>query len=389
MQTTRSATLLSLILIAAPLRAQEHKPSYADLTLVRNRTWAKQNFLEVRAGAIAGLAGDQDTPRFVEDEFGPQGHVYLRKEGAFGREGRLDAYVGTDGIYAGLTEGNPTTAKGYSRLEIFARQWGHFVREGFYASDDFVPVGLYESRDWRARLSFATQMSPTLKAEIAGFYGQHDFERNSQTDPNFTIPDDYSSYGVTLIFEDNRVQIDRNTLLPYQGYLVTAWITREWNDSERRFGITGRESRLPSAVLRGGAHLEWYLPYTNMLTFIVSGDAGIGPDDDRVWIYTATNKPVGEIFVDGRLDLRFVLSDLFTVTPGVRAQWIQIADQFASSEETELFFGAQVGLRADFSESLALTLDYSYLTNESRRPVSLSRDTLGQHRVFFGFEFRP
>lgn len=382
------ALALGLGVLPPAALAQRHKPSYSDLVLVRNRRWAKPSFIEVRAGAVAGFAGSEDAARLAEDEIGPEGHVYIRQQKAFGRDARFDGYVGTDGAYVGLTEGDPQKTPGYSRLELFGRQWGHFIREGFYTSDDFVVVGSYRATDWRARLSFATRVSDTLRGEISGFYGRNSFDEYSKTDTAFTIPDDYSAYGVTLTVEDNTVQFDRQSLLPYRGYVLTAWITREWNDSDRLFGIVGRESSLPSAVLRGGAHLDWYLPYTNSMTFIATVDGAIAPEDDRIWIYDAS-KPVGEIWVDGRLDLRLLLGGPFTFTPGVRAQWVRIDDQFATTTDDKFFFGAQTALRADFSENFALALEYSFLNNESRRPVSLSNDSLGEHRLWFGFEFRP
>jgi len=385
------STAVSVVLglsLAAPLAAQRHKPSYADLTLVRNRPWANASFLELRGGLAAGFPGNIDAANLADNEYGPEGSVYYHEDHAFGREGRFDGYVGNDGAYAGLTEGDPAVTRGYSRLELFGRQWGHFGREGFYESDDFTLVGSYRSRDWRGRLSFATQAAKTLKGEVGVFYGQNSFDRYSKTADNFTIPDDYSVWGFTMILEDNTLELDRRSALPLKGWILSAWVTREWNDSNKLFGITGRESSLPSSVFRGGAHLEWYSPYTNTTTFVVTADGSIAPEDDRVWIYDPS-KPIGQMWVDGRIDARILLNDTFTLTPGLRGQWIRIFDELATSKDSKVFFGGQVELRADFGESFALILEYSYLSNESRRPVSLSDDTTGQHRLFFGFEFRP
>lgn len=390
-QPVRRALALSFVGLAATstvLAAQYRTPSYKDLTIVRNRPWAKQDFLEFRAGALASQPSGKDEARSAEDALGFDGHVYWRKTQAFGRQGHLDVYAGRDGAYVGLTEGDPTRQAGYSRLELFGRQWGHFVREGFYSSDDFIPVGQYRMRDWRARLSFATQFAETLRGEVGGFYGKNTFSRYKRTATSYSIPENYSVYGVSAIIEDNKLQLDPSSSLPAQGFLLSAWIEREWNSSDKVFGITGRETELPSAVVRGGGHLEWYFPYTNSGTWVLEADVGVAPKDDRVWIYD-TSKPVGQIWVDGRVSYRILLSDTLSLLPGARAQWVQIADEFNMRREKELFFGAQVELRADFSENLAIALEYSFLTNESREPVLFHDDSIGVHRLFLGIEFRP
>ena len=105
--------------------------------------------------------------------------------------------------------------------------------------------------------------------------------------------------------------------------LISLGCSKNLADSERLFGITGNETELPKAVLRGGAHLEWWLPHSANGTFAVVLDGAMSPDDDRLFIYDAA-KPVGQIWVDGRLDYRFLLSDLISVRPGVRAQFALI-----------------------------------------------------------------
>jgi hypothetical protein len=361
--------------------------SYRDMILVRNRPWAEQTFLEVAGGVIGSMPQDKDELRFAESQVSWDGHVMFHEGKFLERDGRLDVYAGKDGAYAGVTEGDPNASRGYSRLEVFGRQWGQFIREGFYQGDDFIPVGVYEHRDWQARLSFATQLSQSLRGEAFTFYGQHKFDPNSQTNPAYTLPDDYSVYGFGAIVEDNTLQISKRTNLPEQGYLLSVWITQEWNDSERLFGITGNESELPKSVLRGGAHLEWWLPHSANGTFAIVVDGAFSPEEDRLFIYDAA-KPVGQIWVDGRLDYRFLLSDLISVRPGVRAQWVRIADEFATGTDDEFFFGAQAELRLDFSANFALTAWYSYLTNQSQPPVNLDEDSLGEHRAYAGFELR-
>lgn len=363
-------------------------PSYKDLTIVRNRPWAKADFLEFRAGATAAFPSGSDDARGAEDALAADGHVYWRKTQAFGRQGRMDTYIGRDGAYWGLTEGDPAGQGGYSRIEVFGRQWGQFVREGFYRSDDFVPVGQYKMRDWRARLSFATRFAQSLRGEIGGFYGRNKFSRYKRTATAYRLPDNYAVYGASALVEDNKLQIDPSSSLPSQGFLLAAWVEREWNTSDNIFGIAGRESALPSAVVRGGGHLEWYFPYTNTGTWIFEADAGVSPKDDRVQIYDAS-KPVGQIWVDARIQYRLLLGSTLSIIPGLRAQWVRITDEFNTKRTDELFFGAQVEVRADFSENLAVAFEYSFLSNESREPVFFHDDTIGVHRFFVGVEFRP
>ena len=76
---------LTFVTLTANLSAQYHAPSYRDLTIVRNRPWAKPEFVEFRAGALAGVPGSKDEARSAEDALGVDGHVYWRKPQAFGR----------------------------------------------------------------------------------------------------------------------------------------------------------------------------------------------------------------------------------------------------------------------------------------------------------------
>ncbi len=386
---SKSGLVLSaLLLCAARITAQGGPPSFEDLIRVRNRRFAKDSFLEVSGGLLGNLGSGTDQTRLREDLYGLDGHVYYRQAQAFGRRGRLDAYVGRDGAYAGLTEGDPKTDKGYSRIELYGRFWGAFEREGFYDGNDFVTTGSYRRRDWRARLSFATTVARGLRGEVGAFYGRNDFDAYSRTPANFKVPGSYKVYGFSLVAEDNKIEIDPQTLLPFRGSLLTLWAEREWNDSSDTFGPLGNRTSLPSTVIRGGGHLEWYFPYSNTGTWILTADGGLTASDDRIRIYDA-GKPIGRLYADLRIDYRILLSDLITLRPGGRLQWIRIDDEFGTTTQSKIFWGVQAELRFDFSESLALRIDYSFLTNESREPVNLGRDVIGGHRFFVGVEFRP
>ncbi len=382
----RSHFFVVAFLLACPparLAAQRSTASFNDLILVRNRPYAENTLLELRLGAAGGIPNNEDESRLAETRASVDGHVYYRQQQAFGRQNRFEVYVGRDGAYVSLTEGDPKVDKGYTRLELFGRQWGNYIREGFYQGNDFVPVGLYESRDWRVRLSLASKFSGSIRAEGMAYYGKNAFKPYSRTNPAFTLPKDYSVYGIETIVEDNTLQLDRQTGLPYQGYILAAWFQIERTTSDDEFGLTGRLSSLPDQVIRGGGHLEWYFPYTNTGTFILTADVGLSPDGDRVVMYEPT-KPLGQWWGDGMFEFRFLLGDIFTITPGVRVQYSRIFDQFAAAAEDKIFFGGQLRVRANLLDQAAFELEYSFLTNESRRPVGLDRDSIGQHRMWFG-----
>lgn len=390
---SRVAPLLGVLafvgFLTPSLSSQEHKPTYNDLTVVRNRRWAKTDFFEVRAGLMGIMPSGEDATRFAEKDYNLQGQAYYRSSKPFGREGRLEVYAGRDGAYASLVDGNPDAPnKGYSRIEIHGRPWGAFQREGFYDGDNFQAVGFYRMKDWRVKASFATNFAKGLKGEAGAFYGHNSFSRSSQTAPGFTIPPGFKVYGFNAHIEDNGIQIDQQSHLPQKGALFSIWIEREWNDNNDAFGTLGNETSLPAAVMRGGGHMEYYAPYTTNGTWVLSADAAMAAEDDRIFINDA-GKPIGKMWVDGRIDYRLLLGDHLTLTPGFRAQWVKVAGQFGTGTDTKFFFGGQVELRYDFAESFALTAEYSYLSNESRSPISFTKDGLGEHRFFIGFEFRP
>ena len=378
----------AILCLALPGIAQHSLPNYRDLTITRHRPWAMKEFLEFRAGLLGSLAEGEDIARFVEDSDGFDGHVFVRKNNVLSNSDRVDAYIGRDGFYASLINGDPVRQPGYTRFEFHGRQWGHFIREGFYQSDKFIPTGFYNAKDWRARILFATTIQEGFKGEFGPFIGNNEFSRNEQTDNNFVIPDDYTTYGVSLRLEENKLSTDPASYLPQKGFLLSLWMDREWNDSNVQFGSLGRRSSLPSVITRGGAHLEYYIPQTQTGTIIINADAAMSPDDDRIQIYDSS-KPIGETFVDIRVDYRILLSDSWSFIPGIRGQWVSVADEFNTSTDSEIFWGVQAALRYDPSSSFAIVAEYSFLTNESREPISIANDSLGEHRFFFGFEWRP
>ncbi|PIE25617.1 MAG: hypothetical protein CSA62_00775 [Planctomycetota bacterium] len=382
------ALLLFASFLSAPALTQGHKPNFYDLTTVRNRTWAKDTWAEVRVGGLMNLPESENKARFTTEETLPFGSVYYRQRSAFGQESRLDGYVGVDGIYGSITEGDPAKDARYSRIEFEAKQWASYHREGFYDGDDFVPTAIYERNYWKGRLSFAMQFTESIKGEAGPFFGQNRFDRNKQTPSGYKLPDGHNAYGFHFRAEDNTLQYDPRTLLPMAGYIATIWGEREWNDSSGDLGFGGRLRELPKSLWRAGAHLELYVPYTHTGAFIFQADGGWCAEDDYLYMHDA-GKPIGEIWVDLRLDYRQLFGSFLSVTPGIRGQWVRLHDEFFGKSKNKFFFGFQLEARVDFSESWGISAEYSYLQNASREAFSVDEDKLGEHRVFVGVEFRP
>ena len=74
--------------------------------------------------------------------------------------------------------------------------------------------------------------------------------------------------------------------------------------------------------------------------------------------------------------------------PYGQAQYLQIRNESATSNDEKLFWGGGVDLVWGLGDNLALVGYYSYLDNESRPPVSTDEDRFGQHRFFIGIEVR-
>jgi len=378
------AFALAVFLPLSALAAQ-HQVSLRDLTIVRNRTWAVEEFVEIRAGALYAFPDSKDDLNFAEDSTTLDGHLYYRGANFFSGKGRTDAYIGRDGWYVGVVEGDPKTAKNFWRFEFYGQNWMGYQREGFFDSDNFVPTGMYDKTRWDARIMAATSPAAGIKAEAGGFYGQRKFNRNEQTSPSYTIPENYNVYGFELIAEDNKVQVDQKTHLPFRGALFTAWLRAEWNDSSKLFGLPGNESTLPAQVIRGGLHTEIYSPASQTATWILTGDGGIATKDDRIWIYDPW-KPEGRWYADAKAEIRWLWGDHFSVQPGLRVLYQRVDDEFQTSSDDKLFWGGSFRFRWDPSESVALVIDYSYLSSNERSPVKLNRDTLSNHWVYAGVE---
>lgn len=383
MRTRLLTALATLASLPAGLSAQ----SYKDLTTVRARPWAYTQVVQVRAGVLGGLAGDTNEAVGLEDEIGWDGHLFWHQEQAGGREAALDAYAGRDGAYFSLMEGTLLGGDTQTRLEATMRYFP-FYREGFYQSGDFIPTGRYEGFDWGVGLMFARQADEGLRIEFGPFFRRNSFEANEDTAANFIIPDDFNAYGARFILEHNTLILDRVTNRPRQGFIFTVIAEREQNDSDRRFGTQGiYETTLPSGFWRGFAHLEWFFPQSQEGTWTLHIDGQLTDEQDRVFNYDAY-KPQGSLWVDAEIGFRLDFGQAFSVRPFAKGQYVQVLDQFGVDTDDETFFGGGLETRLDFGDNLSLLADYSYLSNESRAPISTSADTFGEHRFFVGVEAR-
>jgi hypothetical protein len=359
--------------------------SYSDLTMVRNRPSAYAEVLKVRAGALYGFAEAEDEAGGLESKLGLDGHVYYRTDQFGGRETTLEAYGGRDGVYLAGKDNLLLGAGNQTRLELSGRLWP-FWREGFYRDGDFVPTGRYEGRDYGALLGLSREADEGLRIELAAYWRRFSFDRNDDTAPGYVIPDDFDAYGPRVTLEHNTLTLSRQTGRPEQGFIATIAAEREWNSSDATFGVTGTyTSRLPSAVWRGRAHLEWYAPQSDTGTWELRADGSWSHDNDRVYNYDA-QKPQGSLWVDAEVGYRLDWGSL-ALTPNVRGQFVRILDEVGASTDNEFFVGGGLRSQYDLGGSFSVLLEYSYLSNESREPVGFDEDTFGEHRVFFGIEF--
>jgi hypothetical protein len=379
---TAGAVLLACL--ALPCGAQ----SYRDLTLTRNRPSPYTNLLQLRAGLLGGLADDEDESIGYADKLGVDGSVYWRTD-SLGeqRSNVLEVYGGRDGFYLGAKDNLLLGQGNQTRLELFGRLWP-FYREGYYQDDDFIPTGRYEGKDYGAALSLGHEIDQGMRLEAGAFYKHYGFDGNDDTSVDFTIPDDFNAYGIRTSLEHSTLQLDRVTGWPEAGFLFTVMLEIERNDSNARFGTVGvYESSLPSVLWRGLGHVEWYFPQSDTGVIEIEADGSWSDDEDRVYNNDA-QKPIGNLWIDGEVRYRFEFGDALALAPLAKGQWLRLLDQNGAGNDQHFFFGGGLNLRWDFGDALSLLADYSYLTNESREPISTSEDTFGEHRFFIGMEVR-
>jgi hypothetical protein len=373
------AGLLAALTTSTGLLAQ----SYDEMNIVRNRVYASDKMFEIKAGMIGEVPSTTDRTVGLENELGWDGHLYYRGDSLTGHTGKTEVYAGRDGAILSTRDGNLVGGENTSRLELKARYFP-FYREGFYRGHDFVPVGQYEGKDYEVYLGFGKPASEDVMLELGGFWRRNNFSRNADTAVNYVIPDNYNAYGVRLYGEQTTLQMDRTRGVPHDGFQATVMVEHEWNDSSRLFGVSGGfQSELPTAVWRGKGHLEWYIPGTDTITWVVYADGQWTDQTDRVINYDAQH-PQGNLWADGELRMRWFISDSFVLTPFFQGQFTRILDETGVHDNQKFFAGG--GFEMDLLISRAITMNfwYSYLDNESRPPVSTSNDHHGENMFFAG-----
>ena len=383
----RTRLLLAGLSALAGVSIEVEAQSYRDLMFIRGMPSAYSTVLQTRAGVLGGVAGEEAEAFGLENTTAWDGHIYYHQDRFGGRDSVLDAYAGRDGGYFGVTEGEMLGQQTQSRLE-FSTRYFPFYRDGHYRGDDFIPTGRYEGSDYAVRLTVAREIAPGWRMEIGGFYRRLMFERNEDTALYYVIPEDYDAYGGVMFIENNTLVLDRVTGRPDHGFIATLAAEQESNDSSGTLGIPGVfESSLPSSVWRGRGHLQWYMPQSQSTTWVVKADASMTDDRDRVYNHDA-QKPIGHTWVDGSLGFRVEMGLAFWLTPYAKGQLVKILDSSGLGMEQKLFYGGGLSMGYDAASNLTFLLDYSYLSNESREPVSATADTYGEHRFFVGLNVR-
>ena len=375
--------LLATVFLTVELSGQA---SYRDFTLVRNREQPFKSLLQVRAGYRGVDAEGENLNTGLKDDAAFDGYLlYHSKDVAEGEDLALDFYSGLDGSYLGLkNQLFPGRGDAQSRLEIFGRPKA-FYREGYYSGGKYLTTGQYEGQDYGTRISTASALDTGMFLDIGLFYRRNEFSRNNQTSPDFTIPDEFDTYGLDFILEQNTVLLSRDLGLPESGFLMTLLVQYEENGSNRVFGTTSYASSLPGTLWRGDLHSEFYVPASQSTVWEVIVDGGYYDSSDRVASYHAEHVQ-GYIWADGTLGLRMNAGDSFVIKPFAQGQFSKILELDGVGSDQEVFWGGGIETSLVFTESMALVMSYSYVDNPSRGHASLDKDLYGEHQFFFGLD---
>src|SRR5690606_7714271 len=121
-----------------------------------------------------------------------------------------------------------------------------------------------------------------LALEAGPFYRRATFDRSDDTDPAYTLPDDFHAFGMRAFLEHDTLQLARDTGLPQQGFLFVVRGEYERNTSDREFGSPVFRTRLPSGFYRARAALEWYFPSGESSVWDLRIDGQWTDDEDRI-----------------------------------------------------------------------------------------------------------
>lgn len=363
-----------------------HGQTYDELSIFRNRPLPWADALQIKGGAIASIAPEENEFNGNVDEIGWDGHVFYHQSKR-GTDNAIEAYAGRDGAIASYRNADLLGNQNILRVEGGMRYFP-FWREGFYDEDDrFTRTGSYEGSDFDGYVGIGRRLDKDFLIEFGPYVHGYDFEETGST-PEFVVPDSFSAYGGRIFFEHNTAEFARTAILPSRGFVATVLVEREWNDSQGEFGTLSYQSELPEAVWRGRGKLHWYVPAGSSSVWEILLDASFADETDRIVIYDAQEPVPGQTWGDGQLRLRFDAGSSFSIAPFVQLQYTQVLQEDGQGSDKLFFFGGGAEAWLNFSENLSLNAWYSYLNNESRPPVSVSQDVYGEHMFFVGMVLR-
>lgn len=383
---TRTLPLLAVAFLCATAAAQ----SFQQLVDTRNGSNPYSSIFQVEAGAIGTLAQGRDETnklRGLENDISWDGSVYYRDEEFGSRRGTLEGYAGRDGVYASFQDGKIIGDDTVTRFEFRARPW-MFYRDGYYEADELRPNGFFEGSEYEGYIGFGKEAQDGLYVELGPFYGQRSFRRSDLTFANYQLPDDYAVYGARIYLEQRAVQMDRRHGVPQQGFLLSILGEREWNDSSDTFGLVGvNESRLPTAVMRARARLEWYIPAGDAATWEIIAHGGIQAEKDRLQNIEG-QRPLGNQWGEGQLRLRFHLGQSVTFTPFASVQYSRTPRQDGLGSSQEFFLGGGAEAYLHMGDNLSMHAWYSFVGNENRPSIRIDQDVRGEHMFYLGMVLR-
>jgi hypothetical protein len=384
------AATLTAFFGAAELAAQKYssrRTSFRTFMDTRTRQVPFKEVIQIEGSAAAGFVDDKGTSISPgeKDLETIDGSVWYHSESFTENNAVVDFYAGRDGGILSIQDTSPAFGSG-QRLELFGR-YTPFFREGFYENQEFVATGQYSGTDWGMYLGVGESPTEGVYFEAGPYFRVYEFDRTSRTSANYTLPDNFFSWGARLYLEQNTIALDRESGKPRQGYLLSIVVEREQNGSKKTFGVEpDYTTTLPEALWRARAKFESYLPL-GFSTVELHAEANLSDEDDRIYNYDADRPGVGEFWIDSEARLRLDFGAL-EITPLAKLKYQQVRDRFGESLTDDVFWGGGLYIQYAFGDTFEIFADYSYSQDSNRPAISFIDDTLGQHQVFLGGRLR-
>jgi hypothetical protein len=377
---------LSAGLLGVPLAAQ----TYNSLTEARANPTAYRSVFQVEAGAIGAQADTSDPDLGLDDDVSWDGRVYWRNGNVGSRRSVIEAYGGRDGFVANWQDAKLIGDETITRVELRARPW-MFYRDGFYDRRDRLRAnGFYEGSDYEAYVGFGKDLREGLFVEFGPYYRGLDFANTTYTPATvdtFRLPDDHSAYGGRLYVESADLQFDRRRIAPRTGYVLSFVGEREWNDSDAEIGTDLYETRLAAAYWRVRGRLEWYIPASDNVCWEVFAHGGWQDEKDRLQ-NSEGQRPLGNQWGDGRVRMRWHLSNSLWVAPYGQLQYSRTLTEDGFGSSKNFFLGGGVESTLNLGEAVALRACWSYLDNDNMPSIRIDRDVHGEQMFYVGMMVR-